>query len=154
MTFETDDLDSFPIASLKSTARRARDRSHAPYSEFSVGAAVLGRREKVFGAGNIEWGGREGVHAEQLAILKAVDRGRAPIQAIAISVDGEKGTPPCSLCLHAIANFSTEDVPIYTDHGDQWEKTMLYEASPLIDRYQERCEEHLDTETVNGGDEE
>ena len=149
MTIDSDELDSFPIASIKSTARRARERGHAPYSGFSVGAAVLGRREKVYGAGNIEWGGREGVHAEQLAILKAVDRGRAPIQAIAISVDGEEGTPPCSLCLHAIANFSTEDIPIYTDHGDHWEKTMLYEATPLVDRYQERCEDHFG---VNGGD--
>ena len=151
MTTEIDELGSFPIESIKSTARRARDRAHAPYSEFRVGAAVLGCREKVFGGGNVEWGGREGVHAEQLAILKAVDRGRAPIQAIAISTEGQEGTQPCSLCLHAIANFSTTDVPIYTDHGDHWEKTMLYEAEPLVDRYQERCEDHIG---MNGGNDE
>lgn len=91
---------------LVQAARVARERAHAPFSHFRVGAAVRTKSGKIFGGCNIE-NASYGltVCAERTAIFKAISEGEREFDAIAVVTDVEKLTPPCGACRQIIWEF-------------------------------------------------
>jgi len=110
-------------------ARDAREKAFAPYSEYPVGAAV--ETEKgVFQGANIEVSGRStSVHAEMLAIFKAVYEGAEEFYRMAVSPKNQSGEAICGLCQHTVAQF-TDELEIIEDCGD--DKPEKYNLSELI----------------------
>mgnify|MGYP002626328353 CR=1 FL=1 len=77
---------------LVDAAITARKSAYAPYSAYLVGAAVLCVDGSIYTGGNIEnasYGAT--VCAERVAILKAVNDGRAPIAALAVAGSPAQG---------------------------------------------------------------
>jgi cytidine deaminase len=97
---------------LIEAARAAREKAHAPYSNFRVGAAVRTKAGKIYTGCNIE-NASYGLTlcAERVAIFKAVSEGEHEFEAIAVVCDTEKLTPPCGPCRQIIWEFAG-DIPV------------------------------------------
>ncbi len=106
-------LSETAIADLVAAAREAQLAAYAPYSNFTVGAAVLLSDGTVYKGCNIE-NASFGltVCAERVAIFHAVAAGRMDITAIAVSTSAPKLCKPCGACRQVIAEFSRADAPI------------------------------------------
>lgn len=91
---------------LVEAAREARERSHAPFSKFRVGAAVETTDGKVFTGCNIESASFGlTVCAERVAIWKALSEGEKNFKRVAVVADTEQLTPPCGTCRQIIWEF-------------------------------------------------
>lgn len=118
-------------------AVRARDLSYAPYSHFTVGAALLCSDGSVFTGGNIENASfSPTVCAERVAIFKAVSEGKRDFEAIAIAggkVDGEPdpGVSPCGVCRQVMMEFCAyESFDIIIGRGT--EELKVYKLSDIL----------------------
>jgi cytidine deaminase len=103
---------------LISAACEARNMAYAPYSHFTVGAALLTENGNIFKGCNIEnasYGGT--VCAERTAIFKAVSEGVRKFTAIAIVGGAEGENPddyayPCGICRQVMSEFCGENFVI------------------------------------------
>lgn len=94
---------------LVEAARQVRERAHAPYSGFSVGAAVRTKSGAVFVGCNVEnasYGGT--VCAERNAIAAAVAAGEREIVDVAVFTEAESPTMPCGLCRQVILELGAD----------------------------------------------
>ena len=94
-------------------AKGARQWAHAPYSNFSVGAALLSSDGHVFTGCNVE-NSTYGLSmcAERVAIFKAVSEGAHEIARIAVVADHEHIAPPCGCCRQMIWEFSSDNTEV------------------------------------------
>ena len=110
-------------------ALKARNNAHSPYSRFKVGAAlqVAGETE-AFGGCNIEnasFGGT--VCAERVAVFQAVARlGKIKPEFLVVVTNEEKATVPCALCLQVLAEFCSDDMPIYLGNEKSIQKEYRF----------------------------
>lgn len=97
---------------LFAAAEQARQRAHAPYSKFQVGAALLLADGSVAAGCNVE-NASYGltVCAERNAIGAATLKGQKPV-AVAIVVDSRDPTPPCGMCRQVLAEFGDAALPV------------------------------------------
>lgn len=108
---------------LIETANKAREKAYAPYSGFTVGAALLATDGRVFTGCNIENSSYTPTCcAERVAIFKAVSEGCKAFDAIAV-VGGEGDCVrdkcyPCGVCRQVMSEFCSEDMKIYFSNGD------------------------------------
>jgi len=95
------------IESLIETAKRARQQSVAPFSNFQVGAAVKTAAGKVYTGCNVESASYGlTVCAERVAIWKALSEGERQFTDLAVVADTETLTPPCGTCRQIIWEFA------------------------------------------------
>ncbi len=99
-------------------ALHARENSYAPYSKFSVGAALLSKSGKVYTGANIENSAYSpSVCAERVAIFSAIAAGEREFSKIAIAGGASDGAPkesfpPCGVCRQVMAEFCDGDFKI------------------------------------------
>ncbi len=109
---------------LIDAAVTARQHAYAPYSQFAVGAALLGGDGVIYTGCNIE-NASYGLTccAERVALYKAVSSGTHRFKMLAIAggrfLDGvEQPCMPCGICRQALAEFCDDDMPIVFANGD------------------------------------
>ena len=102
---------------LAASACEARKKAYAPYSHFTVGAALLCANGDVFCGTNVEnasYGAT--LCAERNAFAHAVTQGHRSFKAIAIAGAKEKelamGCAPCGICRQVMAEFCQKDFKI------------------------------------------
>ena len=86
---------------LLKEAKEARKMAYAPYSGFSVGAALITKEGKVYRGCNIESSVfSPSLCAERVALAKAISEGEKEFSAIAIvgAPSGEEPKDPCYPC--------------------------------------------------------
>ena len=112
-------------------ARTALENAYAPYSDFSVGAAVLTTSGRVYRGVNVENASLGlSVCAERNAIFAAVAQGDRAFAAVAIATKAEAPTPPCGACRQVMLEFA-EDLPVYlAGKGAAIERRTLAELAP------------------------
>jgi cytidine deaminase len=119
------------LTALATQARRARQKAHAPFSRFKVGAA-LRARGRVFTGSNVE-SASYGLTmcAERVAAFKAITEGIRGFDAIAVVTDQARLTPPCGACRQVLWELCGDIwVHVANTHGES--KTMrLSELLPL-----------------------
>jgi cytidine deaminase len=99
-------LSPLNIRRLATAARRAAKSSYAPYSNFSVGAAVLTSSGRIFIGCNVENASYGLTNcAERTAVFKAVAAGHRKLVAVAVYTPTPRPTAPCGACRQVIHEF-------------------------------------------------
>ena len=101
---------------LQRAAREVRRRAWAPYSRFSVGAALLTASGEVIMGCNVEnasWGLT--ICAERSAVCHAISLGHREFRAICVSLTGV--AVPCGACRQFLMEFGG-DLLVLLDNAD------------------------------------
>ena len=94
-------------------ALAARERAHAPYSRFRVGAALLCERGVVHAGCNVENAAYpQGTCAEAGAIAALVLSGSRRIEAVVVAAGGGAPCVPCGGCRQKIREFGEPGIPV------------------------------------------
>ena len=107
---------------LMEAAKEARLKAYAPYSRYTVGAALLCNDGRVFKGCNVENAAfSPGCCAERTAVIKAISEGAYGFKAIAIA-GGRLGedtgtTAPCGVCRQVLSEFCGPDMDIIMQYG-------------------------------------
>jgi cytidine deaminase len=114
---------------LIAAAHQARQKAYAPYSGFSVGAALWTGSGRVFTGCNVE-NASYGltVCAEQVAVTKAISEGEYDFEAIAVVSPG--GATPCGACRQVLAEFNADLRVIVADLEGNSHEFRLSELLP------------------------
>jgi cytidine deaminase len=94
---------------LLELALTAQRRARAPYSNFRVGAAVLGASGAMFPGCNVEsasYGAT--ICAERSAVVGAVAAGETAIRACVVVTPTAEPSSPCGICRQLLREFGTE----------------------------------------------
>ena len=118
---------------LVAAAREARDRAHAPYSRFHVGAALRAPDGSVHVGANVENSAYpQGQCAEASAIGVLVAAGHTRVLEAAVISDGDAICVPCGGCRQRLREFMPLDGPIHLCGRDGERRTVtLEELLPL-----------------------
>jgi cytidine deaminase len=111
-------MDERDWDALKRAAAEARAHAYAPYSTFTVGAAVQAKSGAVFKGCNVEnasYGAT--ICAERAALAAAVAAGERELVGLAIISGAKSPTPPCGICRQCLAELA-HDLPIRSYAGD------------------------------------
>ncbi len=112
---------------LREAALAVRERAHAPYSAFKVGAALRTASGTVFSGCNVEnVAYPEGTCAEAGAIAAMVAAGEREIAAVYVVADSPMPVTPCGGCRQKLAEFAGEDVEVVmaTVAGEEFRLTV------------------------------
>jgi cytidine deaminase len=99
-------------------ALAARRQAYAPYSGFSVGAALYTASGEIITGCNIENASYGLTNcAERTALFKAVSEAKSDQErtflALAVVADTDGPVSPCGACRQVIAEFCAADMPVY-----------------------------------------
>jgi cytidine deaminase len=101
---------------LLEAAIEVRIYAYAPYSRYSVGAALMAESGKIYTGVNVENASYPaGMCAERTATFKAISEGERQFTAIAVVTDN--GGAPCGICRQVLAEFGLDVVVIIADGG-------------------------------------
>ncbi len=124
-------MDEKLARKLVDAAVQARKNAYAPYSNYRVGAAVMGESGKIYAGTNVE-NASYGltICAERAAIFRAVSEGERHLVALAVVT--ENGGYPCGACRQVFAEFAAPDAEIIiaTAAGEILDITTLGELFP------------------------
>jgi len=115
---------------LIAVASQARQWAYAPYSHYTVGAAVLTASERIYDGVNVENAAYPtGICAERVAVFKAVSQGERKFTAIAVVTD--HGGTPCGACRQVLSEFGLDTLVILADgQGNVVLETPLSDLLP------------------------
>ena len=117
-------------------AIEARKKSYSPYSNFRVGAALMGKSGKIYTGCNVENAGYTPTNCtERTALFKAISEGEREFTAIAV-VGGKGETiadfcAPCGVCRQALAEFCDGDFRIVLGTPEHIQTYTLAELLPF-----------------------
>jgi cytidine deaminase len=119
-------------AGLISSARQARRRAHAAYSDFKVGAALEAKDGTIITGCNIE-NATYGLTmcAERVAVFKALSEGHRAFRRIAIVADTDAPTPPCGACRQILWEFAGDIEVILANLRRETDRYRLSELLPV-----------------------
>lgn len=127
-------MEKVSMEVLMKHAREARKKAIAPYSSFSVGAALLASDGRVVTGCNIENAAYSVCCcAERVALFKALSEGIRSFSAIAVcgGRDEEVPCPPCGVCRQALAEYvDAENFLVYTMENSSISGMTLAEYLP------------------------
>ncbi|HJU81988.1 MAG TPA: cytidine deaminase [Acidimicrobiia bacterium] len=113
---------------LAAMAREAALGAYAPYSNFRVGAALLGADGRIFTGANIENAAYPASNcAEATAVGTAVSAGVRQVEKIAVAcIDAPslEAAYPCGRCRQILSEFGTQRVLVTTAEPDTREHSL------------------------------
>ena len=119
------------MASLRARALTAMEHAYAPYSNFRVGAALLGSDGSIVDGCNVENASYPaGMCAERAAVGAAVARGVQSFEAIVVATEAEEPTPPCGICRQVLEEFSPHLVVVSITRSGREARWTLDELLP------------------------
>lgn len=95
------------LDALVAQALEVRNNAYAPYSNFKVGAALLGESGRVYLGCNVE-NSSYGlcVCAERTAVARAIADGERSFKGIVVATQSEPPSPPCGMCRQTLSEFA------------------------------------------------
>jgi cytidine deaminase len=115
---------------LHALAETARERAYAPYSQFTVGAALVTESGDVVTGGNVENGSfGMTICAERSAVVRALAEGHTRFSAVVVAGPAAS-VPPCGACRQVLAEFANEDFTITFPRAGELTTFSLDEILP------------------------
>ncbi len=110
-------------------AQEMRTFSHAPYSSYTVGAAVLTKDGSIIGGCNVESSSYSlTCCAERVALFRAISEGHHAFKGLAVAT--ENGGSLCGACRQVVWDLCG-DIPIFiADKNGKIDKTTSAELLP------------------------
>lgn len=119
---------------LVEAARAAALGSYSPYSEFRVGAVVIGSDGEIFSGANVENAAYPASScAEATAINTAVAHGVRKIDTVAVAcIDAGDvdGAYPCGRCRQIMSEFDVDKVIVTAGEGSEVREHTFDELLP------------------------
>jgi cytidine deaminase len=116
---------------LLEAALKARERAHAPYSKFQVGAALEDAEGFVHTGCNVENASYGLTNcAERTAVFKAVSEGARRFRRIAVAADTHPLTPPCGACRQVLWEICGDIEVILVNLQGETESMLLRDLFP------------------------
>jgi cytidine deaminase len=104
---------------LLSHAREALAEAYAPYSEYTVGAALRTADGTVYTGCNVENANySNSLHAEEVALGSAVADGHREFDRLAVTSGPRDGVTPCGMCRQSLAEFCDADFEVVCDAAE------------------------------------
>ena len=104
---------------LLSLAREATDDAVVPYSGFRVGAALLTADGETYTGANLEVSNySNSLHAEEVAVARALMNGAASFEAVAVASSEPDLITPCGMCRQTLAEFCSPGLRVVCEAGD------------------------------------
>lgn len=122
-------MDQSDWDALSRAAVDALSNAYAPYSGFTVGAALQTKGGAVFAGCNVEnasYGAT--ICAERAALAAAVAAGEREFVALVIASGAKSPTPPCGICRQCLAELAPS-LPIRSYAGSTYTE---YDISALL----------------------
>ena len=118
---------------LIAKAWEAREKAYCPYSQYKVGAALIGINGKVYTGCNIENASfGMTVCAERTAIFKMVSDGCLKFKALAVVSADDGDGAPCLACRQVMTEFCESwDTPVYSAGPNSVYEHPMKEICPL-----------------------
>jgi cytidine deaminase len=106
-------VDDATLKRLVEAAREARGRAYAPYSKFTVGAALLDEQGRIHAGCNIENAAYpECLCAETVALAHLVMAGGRRVMAAAVAGVAPEPVTPCGACRQKLREFAEDDATV------------------------------------------
>jgi cytidine deaminase len=109
------------VTQLIDAARAARQRAHAPFSKFLVGAAIETADGTIVTGSNCESASYGlTICAERVAVFRALGDGHRSGVRICVMADTAQPTPPCGACRQWLWEFGGDmEVILANLHGEK-----------------------------------
>ena len=119
---------------LVRAAARARAGAVAPYSKFTVGAALLTASGQIIGGANVE-SASYGLTccAERVALFKALTGGEKNFVAVAVVARRAGGPMPCGACRQLLAEYAP-DAQVFVADSDDLAAVKKFTVRGLLPR--------------------
>lgn len=112
-------MSNIDFDSLVAAAKIVRARAYAPYSRYSVGAALLTPDGRIFVGANVENAAYpQTACAETCAIGNMIAGGERHLKAVAVIGSGPDFCTPCGGCRQRLFEFGSTEVPVATADAD------------------------------------
>ncbi len=106
---------------LVTTAQALRRSARAPYSKYTVGAAILTADDTIIGGCNVESASFSlTCCAERVALYRGLAEGHTAFKALAVATTD--GAAPCGACRQVIWEICG-DIPVYIADQDRLQRT-------------------------------
>ena len=113
-------------------AKQAKENSYSPYSNFSVGAALLCEDGSVFFGCNIENAAfSETICAERVALFSAISQGARLFSHIAIAADSDGFCMPCGACRQVLYEHAPNLTILCARADGVFQKYTLRDLLPI-----------------------
>ena len=114
------------LVEIITAARAAQSQAYAPYSGFSVGAAVRTSDGRIFAGANVENASYGlAVCAERTAVLAAVLAGARQVVAVAVCTSLWPPAAPCGMCRQTLAEFARDAEVVLCSPSGPAQRTRL-----------------------------
>lgn len=114
---------------LFAAAADARSRAYAPYSTFTVGAAIRSPSGRIYRGANVENAAYPvGVCAEASAISAMIEGGDRAIAEILVIGGGDLLVTPCGGCRQRIREFAAAETSVHVAGPEGVRATFTLEA--------------------------
>jgi len=124
-------IDDATWAALLTAARNVRQRAHAPYSKFAVGAAVLDEQGRIHAGCNVENAAYpQGWCAETSALAHLIVAGGARVLAAVVVGVADAPVTPCGGCRQKLREFAADDAPVWA--ADMHDVKARYTLGELL----------------------
>ena len=120
---------------LLEAASAAIERSYAPYSDYQVGAALLTADGHLYQGCNVEVANySNSLHAEEVAVGRAVADGHRDFARIAVASAAGDGVLPCGMCRQTLSEFCGAEFPVVCESPgeDEDEGSVVYRLGDLV----------------------
>ncbi len=113
-------IDTETFDRLVDAASSARANAYAPYSEYSVGAALLTRDGRIFVGCNVENASLGlTVCAERHTVAAAVAEGETSFRALVVMTESSPPATPCGACRQVLAEFGDLEIVLANPSGER-----------------------------------
>ena len=112
-------------------ATLVRERAHAPFSLYKVGAALRAASGEIFVGCNVEISSfSHTCCAERVALFSAVAAGARDFEAVAVVTDDETPVTPCGACRQVLADFGGGIEVVMATTGGAIRRRLVSELLP------------------------